>query len=525
MRRFGVCGVVLLGGLSCAEPLASVEEPPACEAACDGAVSCELSVDPACRFREPGPWFVVESMIDSELAPLGARGELYAFPSALGHVVTPIPIGRESLDDEFWVSWSQYWSPDGAFLLYDSCNGFDDISLECRLFTMGFGEGLPGEPRRVENLPQGTPLFAHEWSVESNAFTVSSNEELYLVRREGNEFVPSFITTATEVGEVTLCAGGEYALHDDRSGTVTLLRTDGDDSGHLTLGSYYSTARVSADARWIVTSSANYDGDEPLYSLFLRPCGEGDDIPLFENGAEDEFDAWFSPDSRYLTVEFWLGEAIGYIDLKDGSFGVQPFPEDVVSIASWSDSTSFLVVGASDGSAFAFRPETQELIPIGEPGRVVAPADSSDVWPLGEIVEYDVREPETGDVTRVELYDPLLSTEPLATFEPDSKTFFGAIVIDDTSTHVAYTLEHSGGEVLKIVDLSAPEAESSLFLPGAFSLWLEKFSYDGRAVVLTLSQPEFGQYWVSVPAPGQAPELRVLVPSEGGTYVGEQPWP
>jgi hypothetical protein len=526
MRRFGVCCVALLGGFSCTETPPSIESAPVCDAACDGAMSCELSPERECRFREPGPWFVVESMIESEVAPLGARGELYAFPSALGHVVTPLAIGKDSLDDEFWVSWSSYWSPDGEILLYDSCNGYEDVSLECRLFTIEFGDGLPSEPRLVENLPQGAPVFADSWSLDSSAFTASSHEEIYLVRREGREFIPSLLTTSPEVGWVTLCSGGEYALHDDRSGSVSLLRTDGDTAGRLSLGTddaIYASAGVSPDGRWIVVSSYREEGEELLYSLALHPCGEGEPVPLFET-TEGDLEGSFSPDTRYLTIDVWTGDTVGYADMNDESMTLLPYPEDVVWTSNWSPSSSYLVVGTSDASAYAFQPETRELLPIGEPGTVRASADEYEIWALGELVEYYVRDPDTSEVTRVELYDPLVSTAPIARFEPEPGTF-DMMVINEASTHVAYTLANSGGAVLTVVDLSQPEAPSTVFLPSAFSLWLETFSHDGQAVVLTLSQPEFGLYWVSVPKPGKQPELRVLVPSEGGAYVGEQPWP
>jgi hypothetical protein len=526
MRRFGVCCVVLLGGVSCAEPLPSVAPAPGCEAACDGATSCVLSADPECRFREPGPWFVVESMIDSDIAPLGVRGELYAFPSALGHVVTPIAIGKDSLDDEFWVSWGSEWSPDGEILLYDSCNGYEDVSLVCRLFTIEFGKGLPSEPRLVENLPHGAPVFAGDWSHDSSAFTASSNEEIYVVRREGSELVPSLLSTAPEVGWVNLCPGGEFAVHDDRSGTVTLLRTDGDSAGHVELGApsaIYSSSGLSPDGRWVVLSSDEEDGENLRYSLSLYPCGEGEPVRLFET-TEGELDGWFSPDSRYLTIDVWSGETVGYVDMHDESLTLIPFPEDVVWTSSWSASVSYLVVGTSDASAYAFRPDTRELVPIGEPGTVRASSDEYEIWALGEIVEYYVRDPDTSDVTRVELYDPLASIEPIARFEPDPGTF-DMLIIDDASTRVAYTLAHSGGSSLTIVDLGRPDEPSTLFMPGAYGLWLETFSHDGKTVVLTLSQPEFGLYWVSVPEAGEPPELRVMVPSQGGAFVGEQPWP
>ena len=521
MRRFGAFCAVLLGGFACADP-ASIERPPACDAECDGASTCELSADPECRFHDPGPWFVVESMIDSEVAPLGGRGELYAFPSSLGHVVTPLPIGQDSLDDEFWVSWSQQWSPDGELLVYDSCNGYDELTLECRLFSIEFGDGLPGSPRRIENLPHGTPMYAHDWSADSSAFIATNDEEVYLVRREENELVPSFLMSG-EVGYMTVCPGGEYALHDDRDGTVTLIHLGGDTDRNVTLGTDYSSARLSPDHRFIATTSADTEGDEPRYWVSLRPCGEGEDIRLFETAQGDVY-GWFSPDSRYLIVDELFGETVGYVDLRDEALPLLSFPEDVVWTSSWSASASYLVVGASDGSAFAFRPESGELLPIGEPGRVVASADTADIWALGEIVEYYARDPESGELTRVELYDPLLSSEPIVTFEPEPGTF-DSMVIDRDSTHVAYKLEHALGAALTIVDLSEPEARSSLLLPGAFSLWLEHFSYDGRAVVLTLSQPEFGQYWISVPPAGEPPVLRVILPSQGGAYVGEQPWP
>lgn len=526
MRHFGVYWVVWLG-VACAERAPVPSGKPACEAACDGATSCELSSDPACEFRTPGPWSVVQSWVESEVAPFGGRGELYAFPSALGHVVTPIPISEGSLDDRFWVSWSSEWSPDGAILVFDSCDGLDPLTLQCRLFTAEFDAGLPSGPHALENLPQGTPLYAGGWDAESTAFPVSNNEEIYIVRREGNELVPSLVDTVLEVGDVSVCAGGEHAVHDAYEGVPTLLRADGDSAAHRELGmpgADYANAIVSPDGRWIVISSETQQADEELlYTISLRPCGEGEEVVLVE-GATEELDGWFSPDSRYLALDEWWGAVIGYVDLQDESFAIRPYPEELSWTAEWSQSSSFMLAGTEDGSVFAFRPDTRELLAIGSPG-ITTPEDRSQgFWMLGDLVELELRDPETGDVTRVELYDPLVSSEPVVAFDLEPGTY-PSVVVDATSTRLALLLEEATGAELKILDLAEPELESTLALPGVLSVGLESFSFDGRAVALTVSQPEFGLYWVSVPRPGEPPELRVIAPSLGGEFVGEQPWP
>lgn len=525
MRRFGVCCVVLLG-VACAEPAPSSSGTPACEAACDGSSSCELSSDPSCEFRPPGPWTVVQGFIESEAAPYGARGELYAFPSALGHVVTPISISEGSLDDQFWVSWSSEWSPDGAILVFDSCDGLDVLTLQCRLFTAEFGAGLPSGPHLVENLPQGAPLYAGAWDADSRAFPVSNQEEIYIVRREGNELVPSLVDTVVEVGDVYVCAGGEYAVHDDYEGVPMLLRADGDSAAHRELGmpgADYASAIVSPDGRWIVTSSETVQGEEYLYSISLRPCGEGEAMVLVE-GATEELEGWFSPDSRYLALHEWWGAVIGYFDLRDESLAILPYPEKLSWIGDWSESSSFVLAGTEDGSVFAFRPDTREMLAVGSPG-ITAPEDGGQgFFLLGDLVERELRDPETGDLARVELYDPLVSSEPVVAFDLEPGTS-PSVVVDATSTRVALLLDQATGAELKILDLAEPELESTLLIPGALSARLERFSHDGRAVALTASQTDVGLYWVSVPRPGEPLEFRAMAPALGAEFVGEQPWP
>jgi hypothetical protein len=494
------------------------ETPADCALGCTLDAPCALSRESACEFADATGWALFKRVVGEIQAPEpGSRTELLAFPTKYAGKVEPVRLSDGAFDSEFIRSWQQDWSPDGTVLIFDATNSFftQVPNLERRLFVSEFGAGVPTPAKRLEGLPVGEELIVDPWEARSEAFTVRSGEELYLVRREGGEFVPSLLVGRDEGIDpnvtTRLCAGGNHVVYKNSAGELVFKSTT---TGEGRRYAEYTDVweRISKDSQWLVVTGSSWQDGEEIFTLEVGPCGDGPVITLDADWDGPPYPT-FSARSRYLSVEDDYAVR-GYVDLA-GAPSLRPFPEGTSYFYRWSSDESYAVLDTEDGELITFWPESGEsaLIGLEEPSN----------WHSDFLLFYHLNADD--EIGSFEVVDPERPDAALAApVAQDGYFDFSSILVDAASLRLAYAEITPDGARATILDLATGRELANFEFPGALGFTLYSFAADGSGVLASDDSGEFSFYFL--PSSGTAPPHEALLISRtlDGDWLVSQPW-
>lgn len=498
------------------------EQPVDCARGCTLEAPCSLPRDGTCEFAEPASWVVYRVPEgDAVLSEPDFRSALYAFPAKYAGKIEPVRISDGAYDSEFVLTWTQAWSPDGQRFAFDATTAHVNAEPEfdSRVFVSEMEGGVPGPPRRVEGLPEGTQMAVDVWDPTSRGFSVRSSDpmpfnffdttvgEMYLVRRDGPELIPTLVAPRSEQVEHSIpCGGAEHVVYRTASDELVIGPASGlrdvfrsvDEVEHVL---------VSYDARWLALSSSH----DERFRLTLLPCGEGTSRVLLDD-LEEEPGAEFSDSSRYLTVH---GDEASpaYYELSEPSFR-RSFPEGVTSFYGWALDESFALVGNDTEDLLVFWPET------GETALVRPGVDSFELH--GDLLLF----PETDDdgaTTGFEVIDPRAPEDVLVRADASEGESIDAIAVDGAGKQVAYSESNDEGARVAVLDLVAGTESARFELPGVLGFSMDSFAPDGSGVVALDDAGEVSLYFL----PLRREERKAILIHRAGfiDMMGAQPVP
>lgn len=455
-----------------------------------------------------GPWAVAEGLVGNVLPPFeGARTELRATPTDREVGEPLFHLSENALDEEFWLSLFQVWSPDGVSLVFDAANGLDDQGFEQRLFWTDFRTPVPSQAKRIPDLPTGGELLPGNWDPTSTALPVQHEEEVYVARRHTNGALEVTLA-ARDVDpiDVQLCAGGESALLTFFDAPPRIVHSDYERGAPRELPQDVDLS-VSADGKTIALIIESGD-DAGTAELMITECDvEGRLRSLGSATGLDYTD--FSPDSRYL--ELSTDDRVEYLDLSDESLQPWKPSTDENATYTWVDDSPVVLVES----------DADELRLLDVEQRREHTLDVSGGYLFTG--RYLWIERTQGDAAvRFELVDPRQPDAFIVDFAFDA----GASVlgVDRNLTRAAFLLAGDTGPVVRFVSLDAEQRVTDVGLPAGAEPHVRSFMLDGRGLFATLDEPEFELYWL--PAEGKQGHGAELVYSAAiGSLLTLQTWP
>jgi hypothetical protein len=455
-----------------------------------------------------GPWAIAEGLVGIVLPPFeGARTELRATPTDREVGEPLFHLSENALDEEFWLSLFQVWSPDGVSLVFDAANGLDEQGFEQRLFWTDFRTPVPSRAKRIPDLPTGGELLPGNWDPTSTALPIEHEAEVYVARRNAKGALEVTLA-ARDVDpiDVQMCAGGESAVLRFLDAPPLIVHSDFELGAPRQLPQDFSLS-VSPDGKAValIIESAK---DAGTAELVITECNvEGRLRSLVSATGLDYTD--FSPDSRYL--ELSAGDRVEYLDLSDES--LQPWrPEtDANATYTWVDDSRVVLVESDSDEIRILDVEQRREHTLDVSGGYLF---------TGRYLWLQRTQGDAG--RRFELVHPREPETVIVDFE--FETGASVLGVDRNLTRAAFLLDGDDGPAVRFVGLDAARQVTDVGFPAGAEPHVRSFMLDGRGVFATLDEPGFELYWL--PAEGKQGHGAELVYSAAiGSLLTLQTWP
>jgi hypothetical protein len=483
---------------------------------------CAMARDSTCVFAEPSSWMVFRTPVgEAQITEPGFATELYAFPGKHAGKIEPVRISDGAYDSEFVLTWTQEWSPDGDFFVFDASTAHVNAEPESdtRVFVTEFGAGMPAVARRVVGLPEGMQLVVDSWDPTSSGFTVRSSEpmpfsifdntvgEVYLVRREGNELEPSLIAPLSErVDEAVPCAGAEHVVYTTSEGELVIRPATGA-VDTFRLNADFEEIVVSHDHQWLALSTI--EGEH--YELSILPCGEGPRTVLWDN-LEQPAGAEFSSNSRYVALLYGDTRPVYFEPTDLGS--PRPFPDDVFDFYVWAPDETFGLVANDAGELLAFWPESGET--------ELVRADFNTFQPFGNLLVFDEVDDED-HVIGFEVLHPRQPEEILARVSASEGTRIETVLVDEAGSQLAFSEVDDDSVRVIVLELGTGREKVRFEFEGALDFTLDSFAPDGSGLFAWDDSGDISVYFL--PADGEQQEPILIRRPAFPEFLGAQPRP
>jgi hypothetical protein len=321
-------------------------EPVACR---PNLVCANREGEASCEFEEQSPWLIFTDDVEP-----GFFGQ-FGIPAALIGQAEPFDLNGTVSSEKYIGVYSNEWSPDGRYMLFDPV--YPDYSAH--LYWMEFGAGLPTDGRPVTNLPDVGVWSVIQWSRDSRRVLLQEYDsaEFYLLDFADGEPRPSRVVGVVRVGfcgegivaqaetaeihhsldfgeaerellgtgEVELLPDGEHVLISDQSGETYLVECMQNAQRHE-LGDTRSI-QPSGDSEFLAFQS-------PV-GLVVISVDDGQEVVLPTDVSHATGWMWSGDGARLLVTNVsQMGRSLKVVDVRAGAVMAE-IPISVESEAAW----------------------------------------------------------------------------------------------------------------------------------------------------------------------------------------------